>query len=77
MHEPLEPHPNSPAAAGPTGHTGVDAALGRLAETERLPVSGHLEVYEDVHRALRETLEALDRQPGPPAPAAAPRPAGS
>ncbi|TGB07329.1 hypothetical protein E4099_17145, partial [Streptomyces palmae] len=52
----------------PTGHPGVDAGLERLADADHLAVSGHLEVYEDVHRGLRDTLTALDRHPGPPAP---------
>jgi len=52
----------------PTGHAGVDIQLRRLADADHLAVSGHLEVYEDVHRALRDTLTALDRHPGPPAP---------
>jgi hypothetical protein len=31
-----------------------------------------VEVYEDVHRGLRDALTALDTRPGPPAPT--PRP---
>ncbi|WP_374754064.1 hypothetical protein [Streptomyces sp. SM12] len=49
----------------PTGHQAVDAALARLADADHLAVPGHLEVYEDVHRGLRDTLAALDRAPGP------------
>ncbi|MDJ1136729.1 hypothetical protein [Streptomyces iconiensis] len=45
----------------PTGHGPVDARLHRLEDADHLAVSGHLEVYEDVHRGLRETLAALDR----------------
>jgi hypothetical protein len=60
---------NAPRPLGlhvrPTGHPPVDARLGRLADADRLPVSGHLEVYEDVHRGLRDTLAALDRPHGP------------
>ncbi|SFD67823.1 hypothetical protein [Streptomyces aidingensis] len=54
----------------PTGHRGVDARLARLAAADDLAVPAHLEVYEDVHRGLRETLTALDepQQPGPPGP---------
>ncbi|EST39252.1 hypothetical protein N566_02995, partial [Streptomycetaceae bacterium MP113-05] len=44
-----------------TGHPPVDAQLRRLDDAGRLAVSGHLEVYEDVHRGLRDTLTALDR----------------
>ena len=64
--------PAGPAPLGvgrtPTGVPDVDARLDRLADADDLPVSGHLEVYEDVHRGLRDTLTALDRRPGPPAP---------
>nr|WP_037853367.1 hypothetical protein [Streptomyces sp. NRRL F-5053] len=45
----------------PTGHAPLDARLRRLEDADHLAVSGHLEVYEDVHGALRETLAALDR----------------
>ncbi|KUJ67345.1 hypothetical protein ACZ90_30060 [Streptomyces albus subsp. albus] len=66
------PDPAAPAPLGvvrtPTGHPRVDAELERLADADHLAASGHLEVYEDVHRGLRDTLTALDRQPGPPAP---------
>ncbi|WP_405446710.1 hypothetical protein [Streptomyces erythrochromogenes] len=67
--EPLEPA--GPAALGvvrtPTGHAGVDAHLARLAEADHLGADGHAEVYEDVHRGLREALTALDAPsvPGP------------
>ncbi|GGO44537.1 hypothetical protein GCM10012287_10310 [Streptomyces daqingensis] len=56
----------------PTGYSPVDAHLRRLEDADHLAVSGHLEVYEDVHRGLRDTLTALDR----PAPGPAPRAAG-
>ncbi|MFF4700562.1 hypothetical protein [Streptomyces chattanoogensis] len=52
----------------PTGDAAVDARLRRLADADHLPVSGHLEVYEDVHRGLRDALAALDQRPGPPTP---------
>ncbi|WP_421111081.1 hypothetical protein [Streptomyces sp. NEAU-S77] len=72
------PGPADPAPLGvgrtPTGVPDVDARLDRLADADDLPVSSHLEVYEDVHRGLRDTLTALDRRPGPPAPPAAPSP---
>ncbi|UGY90617.1 hypothetical protein [Streptomyces gobiensis] len=45
----------------PTGHAEVDAQLRRLEDADHLAVSGHLEVYEDVHRGLRSTLTALDQ----------------
>ncbi|MDT0445652.1 hypothetical protein [Streptomyces johnsoniae] len=44
-----------------TGNAEVDARLARLADADGLGVGGHVEVYEDVHRGLRETLAALDR----------------
>ncbi|MGW3013762.1 hypothetical protein ACWC9R_33765 [Streptomyces sp. NPDC001219] len=52
----------------PTGETAVDARLRRLADADHLPASGHLQVYEDVHRGLRDVLAGLDQHPGPPAP---------
>ncbi|MGX9226353.1 hypothetical protein ACWV95_08505 [Streptomyces albus] len=45
----------------PTGHAPVDGHLRRLEDADHLAVSAHQEVYEDVHRGLRETLAALDR----------------
>ncbi|WP_107420787.1 hypothetical protein [Streptomyces antimycoticus] len=73
---PEPPGPAEPAPLGvdrtPTGVPEVDALLDRLADADHLETSGHLEVYEDVHRGLRDTLTALDRRPGPPAPG--PRP---
>jgi hypothetical protein len=52
----------------PTGHPGVDAHLDRLADADHLATDGHLQVYEDVHRGLRDALTALDSRPGPPPP---------
>ncbi|MEU7040082.1 hypothetical protein AB0A77_03355 [Streptomyces varsoviensis] len=52
----------------PTGNADVDAQLDRLADADHLAASGHLEVYEDVHRGLRSALTALDQRPGPDAP---------
>lgn len=49
----------------PTGHAGVDARLERLADADHLPADGHTEVYEDVHRGLRDELTALDARPAP------------
>ncbi|MFF3020120.1 hypothetical protein [Streptomyces sp. NPDC057939] len=63
--------PSAPAPLGvvrtPTGHAAVDAHLERLADADRLAADGHVEVYEDVHRGLREALTALDAPtvPGP------------
>ena len=68
--EPDEPdEPAGPVALGvvrtPTGHAGVDAHLARLADADHLAADGHVEVYEDVHRGLREALTALDAPPVP------------
>ncbi|UXY26701.1 hypothetical protein [Streptomyces sp. HUAS TT20] len=52
----------------PTGNAEVDALLERLADADHLATDGHVEVYEDVHRGLRDALTALDARPGPPAP---------
>ncbi|WP_254886251.1 hypothetical protein [Streptomyces sp. NA02950] len=65
--------PADPAPLGvprtPTGVPEVDARLDRLADADHLGTGEHLEVYEDVHQGLRDTLTALDRRPGPPTPA--------
>ncbi|WP_318217965.1 hypothetical protein [Streptomyces sp. SCL15-6] len=64
--------PAGPAPLGvprtPTGDAEVDAGLRRLADADHLATDGHVEVYEDVHRGLRDALTALDARPGPPAP---------
>ncbi|MYT29690.1 MULTISPECIES: hypothetical protein [unclassified Streptomyces] len=73
--EPAGPRPLGVAAA-PTGQAAVDAVLRRLAEADHLPVSGHLDMYEDVHRGLRDVLASLDQHPGPPAPSPTHDPAG-
>ncbi|MEU7556302.1 hypothetical protein AB0B01_28930 [Streptomyces sp. NPDC044571] len=61
--------PADPAPLGlvrtPTGHPDVDAHLERLADADHLPADGHVEVYEDVHRGLRDALTALDAPPVP------------
>ncbi|MET9887264.1 hypothetical protein ABZZ20_29835 [Streptomyces sp. NPDC006430] len=49
----------------PTGHGGVDAQLERLADADHLTADGHVAVYEDVHRGLRDALTALDAPPVP------------
>ncbi|AWW40326.1 hypothetical protein ADL00_12350 [Streptomyces sp. AS58] len=73
-----EHDPAAPAPLGvprtPTGNAEVDAQLERLADTDHLATDGHVEVYEDVHRGLRDTLTALDARTGPPAPVRHPGP---
>ncbi|MFF1925079.1 hypothetical protein ACFVW8_31470 [Streptomyces sp. NPDC058221] len=76
--EPRRAAPHEPAAPAPlgvvrttTGNAEVDAELERLADADHLPAGGHIEVYEDVHRGLRDALTALDARPAP-APATAP-----
>lgn len=71
----VEPEDDDPAAPAPlnvprtpTGDADVDAQLDRLGDADHLATDGHVEVYEDVHRGLRDTLTALDARPGPPAP---------
>ncbi|MEU7064819.1 hypothetical protein ACIGQE_26560 [Streptomyces sp. NPDC053429] len=61
--------PAGPAPLGvvrtPTGHSGVDGLLERLAAVDHLTADGHAGVYEDVHRGLRDALTALDAPPVP------------
>ncbi|MFE2519549.1 hypothetical protein ACFXG9_30230 [Streptomyces mirabilis] len=68
----LEYGPAAPAPLDvdrtPTGNAEVDAQLDRLGDADHLATDGHVEVYEDVHRGLRDALTALDARPGPPAP---------
>ncbi|WP_405857945.1 hypothetical protein OG407_13415 [Streptomyces sp. NBC_01515] len=66
-YDPAAPEPLNVDRA-PSGNADVDAQLGRLADTDHLATDGHVEVYEDVHRGLRDALTALDARPGPPAP---------
>ncbi|PPS72735.1 hypothetical protein [Streptomyces sp. MH60] len=66
-YEPAAPAPLD-VPRTPTGNSEVDARLARLADADHLATDGHVEVYEDVHRGLRDALTALDARPGPPAP---------
>jgi hypothetical protein len=53
-----------PLAVDPPAETGephVDRAIHRLTQADVLPTDRHGEVYEDVHRELREVLTGLDR----------------
>jgi hypothetical protein len=47
-----------------TGNAEVDTAVDRLRDADELPVHAHIEVYEDVHRGLRDALTALDENRG-------------
>ncbi|MDR6978691.1 hypothetical protein J2X68_005423 [Streptomyces sp. 3330] len=71
--EEQEQDPAAPAPLGvprtPTGNPEADALLDRLADADHLATDGHVEVYEDVHRGLRDALTALDARQGPPVPA--------
>ncbi|MER6693844.1 hypothetical protein [Streptomyces minutiscleroticus] len=79
-----EPEPErDPAAPAPldvprtpTGDAGIDARLARLSDVDHLATDGHVAVYEDVHRGLRDALTELDTRPGPPGPQGPPGPAG-
>lgn len=68
--DPADPRPLG-LQRTPTGEADVDAQLERLADVDHLATDGHIEVYEDVHRGLRDALTALDARQGPPAPAPA------
>jgi hypothetical protein len=63
----FDPAVPTPIGVGvtPTGDGAVDARLERLADADHLPADGHIEVYEDVHRGLRDALSALDAGPAP------------
>ncbi|MFE2748112.1 hypothetical protein ACFXKX_27890 [Streptomyces scopuliridis] len=63
-HDPAAPRPLG-LERTPTGDAEVDALLTRLADADHLPADGHVEVYEDVHRGLRDALTALDARPAP------------
>jgi hypothetical protein len=56
--------PGGPVSLGvevlPTGNPEVDALIDRLGNADDLLTEDHVEVYEDVHRGLREALTALD-----------------
>ncbi|MFF3336066.1 hypothetical protein ACFYWX_42220 [Streptomyces sp. NPDC002888] len=70
QYDPAAPAPlNVPRT--PTGNAEVDARLERLGDADHLATDGHVEVYEDVHRGLRDALTALDARPEPPAPPSA------
>lgn len=55
--------------AAPTGDKRVDEALTRLGGLGQVPVSGHVEIFSDVHQRLQDVLASIDQDgPRPPAP---------
>ncbi|GGK31902.1 hypothetical protein GCM10011583_74620 [Streptomyces camponoticapitis] len=74
VHDPAAPSPLGMERV-PTGNPEVDENLARLGDADHLPADGHLDVYEDVHRGLRDALTALDVRPGPGQVAPRPGPA--
>ena len=53
---------DTPLAIVQTNDVKVDAATERLKELASMPVTGHAEVFEDVHRRLQETLSISSPQ---------------
>lgn len=53
---------DTPIAIVQTNDSKVDAATERLKELTDLPVNGHADVFEDVHRRLQETLSSSSSQ---------------
>ena len=49
------------SSGGPTGHPVVDAALDALADTADRPPAEQVAAYEETHRALSQTLSAIDQ----------------
>ncbi|MET4925072.1 hypothetical protein P3L51_22415 [Streptomyces sp. PSRA5] len=62
VHDPAAPAPLGIERV-PTGSPEVDGILAGLGHADHLPADGHLDVYEDVHRGLRDALTALDVRP--------------
>jgi hypothetical protein len=54
------PEPAQPLS-GPTGHPVVDEALDALADTADRPPAEQVAAYEETHRALSQTLSAIDQ----------------
>ena len=49
-----------PATPPETGHRGVDAALGPIADLDERPTAEHVGVYDEAHRRLEAALADLD-----------------
>lgn len=47
-------------APGPTGHAGVDEAVGRLTDLGEFPVTEHVAIFDEAHRLLQDALADLD-----------------
>ena len=50
-----------PGSSQPTGHQAVDAALAELDAAADLDPAQQVPVYEQAHRALSQTLAAIDQ----------------
>jgi hypothetical protein len=46
-----------------TGDERVDAALAGLAALDEAPLTGHPEIFQDVHRRLQDALTGIDDDP--------------
>lgn len=60
-----------PSTAAPTGDERVDEALTPLGALGRAPVSGHVEIFREVHQRLQDVLSSIDQDgpaPTPPRP---------
>lgn len=66
----------SEGAPPPTGDDRVDAALVGLTALASTAVEAHVEVFDDVHRRLREVLDSIDGARDGPSAVPAPRPPG-
>lgn len=54
---PADPADAADDASFTTGDDQVDRAVGRLEELDGLDLDGHVDVYEDIHRRLQESLD--------------------
>ena len=59
---PAEPAPAQPEVPGApvTGEAAVDDALARLGQIREAPTAEHVEIYDEVHRRLTDTLADVD-----------------
>jgi hypothetical protein len=59
-----QPYDDSPADRSESfGDGRVDAAVARLEELPRRPVSEHVEIFDDIHGRLRAALEDAGDDP--------------